>query len=57
LGKVDEIVQRSRSQTSVVTAATSPGRSTLDTVEESSRFGRVGREFESGGIEQRLFKA
>ncbi|KAF9779335.1 hypothetical protein BJ322DRAFT_455934 [Thelephora terrestris] len=57
LGKVDEIVQRSRSQTSVATSATSPGRSTLDTVEESSRFGRVGREFESGGIEQRLFEA
>jgi len=56
LDKVEEIIQRSRSQTSVANAATSRGRSTLDTVEEHRRFGRVGREFESGGIEQRLFE-
>ena len=51
LDKVEEIVQRSKSQTSV--AAMSPGRSV---VEEGRQFGRAGREFESGGIEQRLFE-
>lgn len=54
LDKVEEIIQRSKSQTSVATM--SPGRSTLDVVEESRQFGRAGREFEGGGIEQRLFK-
>lgn len=56
LDKVEEIIQRSRSQTSVANAATGHGRSSLDTIEEHRRFGRVGREFESGGIEQRLFE-
>jgi hypothetical protein len=49
LDKVEEIVQRSRSQTSVVGAS-------VGAVEEDRRFGRAGREFESGGIEQRLFE-
>lgn len=53
LDKVEEIIQRSKSQTSVVTM--SPRRLGLDTVEEGRDLGRVGREFESGGIEQRLF--
>ena len=46
LGKVEEIIQNGRSQ--------SPGRSTLDTVEEGEQFGRAGKDFESVGIEQRL---
>jgi hypothetical protein len=49
LDKVEEIVQRSRSQTSVVGAS-------VGAVEEDRRFGHAGREFESGGIEQRLFE-
>ena len=56
LDKVEEIIQRSRSQTSVVSATVSQERLTLDMVEEDRQFGRTGREFESGGIEQRLFK-
>ena len=56
LDKVEEIIQRSRSQTSVASASASPEMLTLGTVEESRRFGRAGREFESGGIEQRLFE-
>ena len=51
LDKVEEIIQRSRSQTDA--AMMSP---TLDGVQEGRRFGRAGREFESGGIEQRLFE-
>ena len=54
LDKVEEIIQRSRSQTNVATM--SPGRPVLGTVEEGRQFGRAGREFESGGIEQRLFE-
>jgi hypothetical protein len=60
LGKVEDIIQRSRSQTSVASPVMSPERLTLGTVEEDkqlARFGRVGREFESGGIEQRLFES
>ena len=53
LGKVEEIIQRSRSQTSVTI---NPGKPTLDIVKESRRFGRVGRKFENGGIEQRLLE-
>jgi hypothetical protein len=52
LDKVDEIVQRSKSQTNV--AATSCERLGLNTVDEARQFGRAGREFEGGGIEQRL---
>ena len=57
LGKVDEIIQRSKSSTGVATPKMSPGRLTLDTVDESRQFGRAGREFENGGIEQRLFES
>jgi len=48
LNKVEEIVQESRSQTGLAIATMSPGRLMLDTAEEDERFGRVGREFESG---------
>ena len=48
LDKVEEIVQRSRSQTSVVGASAG--------AVEDRRLGRAGRDFESGGIEQRLFE-
>lgn len=54
LNKVDEIVQRSRSQTSVASVTMSPGRSTLDAVEGDRRFGRIGKDSVNGGIEQRL---
>ena len=58
LGKVEEIIQKSRSQTSIANLTVSPGRSAaLDTVEEGRQFGRAGREFGSGGIEQRLFES
>jgi len=50
LNRVEEIVQKSRSQTSIAAAMTSPGRSALGTVEDK-QFGRFGKEFENGGIE------
>jgi len=52
LDKVEEIIQRGRSQTSLASASTV----TLSTGEEDRRFGYVGREFKSSGIEQRLFE-
>jgi len=48
LNKVEEILQKSRSQTGIANATMSPGRLTLDTVEEDKQFGRVGRESRSG---------
>ena len=56
LDKVEEIIQRSRSQTSVANATASPEIPVLGTVEDR-RFGYTGKEFESGGIEQRLFES
>ena len=55
LDKVDEIIQRSRSQASAANVTVRPGKPTLDTVEDK-RLGRVGRNFGNGGIEQRLFE-
>lgn len=54
LDKVEEIIQRGRSQTSVASASMSAV--TLSAGEEDGRFGHVGREYKSSGIEQRLFE-
>ncbi|KAF9644529.1 hypothetical protein BDM02DRAFT_3121778 [Thelephora ganbajun] len=56
LDRVEEIIQRSRSQASVANAGMSPGGSTLDTVGEERQSSRAGGKFGSGGIEQRLFR-
>lgn len=55
LNKVEEIIQRSRTQTNVANATMSPGKPGSNTV-EGRQLGRAWREFESGGIEQRLFE-
>ena len=55
LDKVDEIIQRSRSQNSVANVTTRPEEPGLGAVGDR-RFGRVGRNFGNGGIEQRLFE-
>lgn len=52
LDRVEEIIQKGRSKPSVANAGASP--LVLGTAGEDRRFGRAGREFESGGIEQRL---
>jgi len=54
LDKVEEIVQKSRSQTSVASASMSPV--TFGTGEDK-RSGHLGREFKRSGIEQRLFES
>ena len=56
LDRVDEIIQRSRSQTSVANVAVNPGKPTSDGV-EIRRFGRGGKKFGNDGIEQRLLES
>ena len=55
LDRVDEIIQKSRSQTSVAKVTMKPGKPTSDNV-EGRRPGRVGKKFLNGGIEQRLLE-
>ena len=49
LGKVEEVVQRSKGQTNVGDALVSPERRGLGTVEGGRQLGRIGKGFESGG--------
>ena len=51
LDKVEEIIQRGRSQTNLANAGVGPPASG-----EDRRSGHVGKEFKSSGIEQRLFE-